>query len=155
MSENIITIFNKISYSIDDFLKEWIEENQIENKIPNHYDNLNIYMDLKDNFFLDINFQKTNSKYTPYYDNFKSIKDAYKRVNIIIGKKNSLKAFNIHARNRLGMYELVSYDIKRMELIDEDLKASEYINSLWDIIENRKAIKSNKSFPNVFIFQKR
>lgn len=144
---DITNIFYKLADCIDLFLEEWIEENQNENKIPNHYDNLHIIMDLKDNFFLDINLQKTNNQRCAYYNDFESIKNAYKKANIIIGKKNSLKAYNVHARNRLGVYELVSYDIKRILSIDEKVNGSEYINNLYPIIESKKPIKETNRYP--------
>lgn len=144
---DIRTIFYKLSDLIDIMLEEWILENQNKNKIPNHYDNLHMIMDLKDGFFLDINLQKTNNQRCAYYDDFESIKNAYKKVNIVIGKKNSLKAYNVHARNRLGVYELVSYDLKRILEIDEKVNGSEYINNLYPLIENGKALKEKSGYP--------
>lgn len=153
--EDITKVFKQITYNLDDFLQEWIHKNDNENKIPNHYSNLNMYMDLKDNFYLDINFQKTNNQKIVYYNDFKSIKGAYKRVNIVIGKKNSLKAYNIHARNRKDKYELISYDIKRLIEIDKKVKGCDYFNSLWDIIINTKAVKSKNNYPSIMEFEKR
>lgn len=151
----IIEVFRSVADNIPTYIKTWEEKNKIDKKIPRHYDELSMVVELNNTHHLKIKMQRTVTGKVASYADPISIMDAFKRAHITLVKTGTMQAYDVHLRynKEHQMYIPLLMDEKRLITMDEKHHAMDFIdNDMYEKIKNMQPAPSSVKYPTVMKF---
>ena len=151
----IVEVFRGITNEIPKYLTKHAHVNNIDKKIPRHYDELSITATISNTHTIIIKLQRTVTGKMASYNDPMSIMDAFKRGHITIIKNGTVQAYDVHLRysKEHQKYIPLLMDEKRIITLDEKHHAMDFIDdALYGKIKDMVPEKSTNKYPTKMIF---